>query len=166
MQFLTPNITPQDFIDAARSYKNIRYNANHTVDGECADCAGFLMLSVRRCGLLPSDCDAGFSPSKGVLERGAILASVLHDNFTEIPLSDAQPGDLLRFKFDDTAGRHITIKTSNNPAPWGSIIHSMNGRVTNAGGVFEQRVDAHLREFLVKVYRLNQWLEHSAQLGK
>lgn len=159
MQFLQNDISPEVFIAAARWYLGIRYDPHHTVDGVCTDCAGFLLLTARRAGLLPPDCDTGFSPSMHPRDRNVVLAAMLRENFTEVPLTEALPGDLLRFKIHDAIGRHVAIKTSCHPAPHGSIIHAMNGRVTDTGAVFEQRIDPYLGKFLFKAYRLNQWVQ-------
>lgn len=158
MQFHSISITPEHLISVARSYAGMRYDAYHTTEGGGADCAGFFLLVARKAGLLDADFTEGLTP--GQRHREKVLAEMLADNFCIIDPAFARPGDLLRFRFDDSPGRHVALKTSEKPLPFGSIIHAMNGRVTNTGKIFEQRIDAHLRKNLFRAYRLHQWAAH------
>jgi cell wall-associated NlpC family hydrolase len=136
----------------------MRYDAHHTTEDGGADCAGFFLLVARKAGLMSVDYSCGFTP--GEADREKVLAEMLHDNFAVIDPDVARIGDLLRFRFDDSQGRHIALKTSEKPLPFGSMIHAMNGRVTNTGKIFEQRIDGHWRKHLFRAYRLHQWAAH------
>ena len=161
-------VTPAQFIAAARAYKGLGYSAQGTfaaeslesgdVFGGKCDCVGLFLLAARRCGLLPRSFDPNLPPCLTGMSRENALIEILTRNFGRVDVLAARPGDLLQIWMDGAReAKHIALLTSFEPSPYGSMIHACDDKTGN-GRVWEMPVDGYTRGQIHRVYRLNRWI--------
>lgn len=126
--------TRQQIIDAARSYRGVRYH--HQGRGRAGiDCAGLLVCVARDVGIAADGDQVGYSRTPD----GKSLKSAL-DGFG-VPVEAYQPGDFLLMRFDSQP-QHIAIVTDVG------IIHSY----LSARRVVEHGLSDDWRARIVQAY--------------
>lgn len=165
-------ISPTQFVDAARAFTGLRYATTGTysvpplgkdggdVSGR-TDCAGVLLLAVRRLGLWPSDFPVDLAWPIFKRERPSLLVEILTRNFYQVKLEELQVGDVMFLRYgqaagNDPGGRHLAILTATTPPPRGSMIHCWCDG-SGHGRVFEQRIDATTWKCVRRVWRMKNF---------
>lgn len=114
-----------DIVTAARAYLGTPYVHQGRVKGKGVDCLGLGICVGRELGFLPDSFDRQDYTRQPV---PAVLLAGLRAHLQEIPVSEAQPGDLLVL---DVAGQpvHVGFRTDHG------LIHAYYpaGRVVEHG---------------------------------
>jgi cell wall-associated NlpC family hydrolase len=102
-------MTPQDFINAARSMIGVRFHhqGRHPTAG--VDCAGLVVCSANKCGVTPGDYN---DYQRTPISTDFIEHILKHCDVVQP--GDEQPGDLWVFKFANNP-QHVAIQTESNP---------------------------------------------------
>lgn len=133
----------------ARSWIGTRFHHQARLKGVGCDCAGLVVGVCKELGLSDFDkSDYARQPD------GVMLKQTCDQNMTAIPFVDAQPGDVLLFKFDADP-QHLAIV--GDYAHGGlSIIHaySLARKGKELGWVVETRLDSVWIKRIVAAYRL------------
>ena len=171
--FIKKAVSRGEFVAAARRFIGVPYVSGKAwvreIDGKMVghcDCAGFPLLAIQRVGWLPADfpCDLPFTIFKR--RRDDILHDMITTNMHLIPVEEALPGDVYFVRYPGTVdgargSRHFVIKSSNDPAPLGSIIHSWCD-LRGVGSVFEQRLTQVDMNCSKRAYRFNNFISGEA----
>jgi|GEM_PF-6441069 len=167
LQFEPKPCTPQEFIDAARAFQGLRYAttgtySNPPLGGPGAtgrtDCAGILLLAVRRLGLWPETFPVDLAWPVFKRERPDLLVEILTRNFHQVKRDELRPGDVMFLRYanaagNDPGGRHLAIYTSDSPE---RMIHCWCD-FGGSGRVFEQHIRAIDWSCVRRVWRMNNF---------
>lgn len=112
--------TRSQLIAEALEWVGTPYQTHQSCKGAGADCGGFCYGVWRNVGLLPADAIPERMSAQWYLHRTdeVIVRGLQAHGAVEIPLADAQPGDVLTFQYG-RAQSHMAFLL-----PHGKIVHS------------------------------------------
>lgn len=108
--------TREDILRVARSLVGTKYRhggrSRHSVD-----CAGLLVVIAQELGIPHTDAPVGYSR-----KPDGSLMKYLRENMVEVPIEEAQPGDVNVYFLDSATKepQHVGIRTEN-----GGLIHAL-----------------------------------------
>lgn len=136
-------MTGDEIVAAAREYLGTPFRHQGRVRGSGVDCVGLLVGVAQQLGIAVADR----TNYNGIREPGEITAA-LEDNCREVPIHDAQPGDVVVFWLRRPSGpdEHVAILTDHG------IIHARQRR-GGGGRVVETGLSDNWRKRIMSAWR-------------
>ena len=169
--FLDTLVTREKMVNASRRYLGLEYSMRGTFikempDGSVkgkTDCLRLLLLTARDVGFLPPDYDVMVRRPRTQHRKppsaDETMWRMLEANCDSITYEESGPGDIFLIRDSDIdpsleSVHHVAMKTSNDPFPFGTMIHAINRDKNGKGGVEEVRVDALKRNRIEGIYHI------------
>lgn len=158
VKFLPAQATRSQLLRAIRRYIGVEYSMRNVYvrerpDGSLygkTDCLRLLLMACRDVGYLPPEFNMNMKRPREANGRppspSDTVWQMLETNCEQIAKEAAVPGDVLLMQFDDVDPRlneihHVAMKTSNDPFPYGMMIHALNSEADGSGRVQEVTIN-------------------------
>lgn len=150
-------VTREQVVAEARAWIGTPWHHQAAVKGVGCDCTGLVRGVIGTFRELPPEL---IRMSYARVPDGVTLLRLCRQHLHEVPASDAQPGDVLAFRYNQHP-QHLGIAADYVHGGL-SMIHALDQ--AGRGKVVEHRLDATWRRRIVGVFRIAETMGHAIEV--